>query len=156
MNDLVTQFEEVRLVYRNKTLASERPKVNCASTAYEIFLKSWDKDQIQLFEECKILLLDNHFRMMSIANISRGSMSETLVDPRAIFAIALKRRANCIIMAHNHPSGVLKPSRADIELTKRLSSLGEMMRIPLEDHLIISPNGFSSIIHDDLRSLEPC
>lgn len=154
MTDLSTQFEEVRLVYKNRTKANDRPNITCAEDAFKVFHQHWDKDQINLIEEAKILLLDNQLRVMSIAPLSKGGMTEAIVDPRMVFSIALKRRSHRIILAHNHPSGTLKPSQADINLTKRLEKLGQMMKIPLEDHLIITEHGFRSVLNDSCGGLE--
>jgi DNA repair protein RadC len=154
MNSLKNTFEEVRLVYKNRTKANDRPKVQSPDDAFKILYEHWDKDQITLREECKLLLLDNRMHLMSIADISSGGMTEAIVDPRIVFAIALKRRSHRVILAHNHPTGNLKPSNADIALTNRLSSLGKMMRIDLEDHLIITDCGYSSIMHDNYRSIQ--
>ncbi len=108
---LSSKFEEVQLIYTNKTKASERPKISSPLDAYAIFYESWDKGQIGLLEESKILLLDSQLRLMSIASISKGGMSSVVIDPKIVFGIALKRRASRIILGHNHPSGGLKPSR---------------------------------------------
>jgi len=142
---LSSKFEEVQLVYSNKTLAKDRPHVKTPEEAYEIFLQNWDMEQIGLLEEAKILLLDNSMRLMSVSSISRGGMTEAIVDPRVIFAIALKRRAHAIILAHNHPTGNMKPSQADLQLTKRLVASGQVLRIPLQDHLIISNEQYYSM-----------
>lgn len=142
---LSSKFEEVQLVYNNKTLAKDRPNVKSPEQAYEIFLQNWDLEQIGLLEEAKILLLDNSMKLMSVASISKGGMTEALVDPRVIFAIALKRRAHAIILAHNHPTGNMKPSHADLRLTERLIASGKLLRIPLQDHLIISNDQYFSL-----------
>lgn len=92
-----------------------------------------------------MLLLDNRLRLMSISSISKGGMAGTVVDPRIIFSIALKRRAHRFILVHNHPTGTLQPSKADVQLTKQIYSLGEMMQIRLDDHLIITEDGYYSI-----------
>jgi len=153
MSHLKSQFEEVRLVYKNKVRASERPKIQSPKEAFDVFHKTWDSDTIGLIEEAKVLLLDNQLRLMSLADISKGGMSEAIVDPRVIFSLALKRRSHKIILAHNHPSGILNPSRADIKLTERLSDLGKMMRIDLEDHLIVTQEGYRSIMNDTIGTL---
>jgi len=140
------QIEEVKLVYRNKTKANDRPRIITPETAYKAFMQCWDMDQIELIEECKTMFLDRGMRLMSIASISKGGFSETVVDLRLVFALALKRRANSIILAHNHPSGTLMPSQADINLTKQFTQAGLIMRIPLEDHLIITPESYTSIL----------
>lgn len=145
---LLSQFEEVQLVYRNRTPASDRPKINSPQKAYDILLKNWDMDQIDLVEECKVLLLDRSLKLMSISSISKGGMSGTVVDPKVVFSTALKRRASSIILAHNHPSGNLQPSHADIQLTRNFIAAGKILQIPLEDHLIITKEGFNSIVTD--------
>ena len=153
MKELSNTFEEVRLVYRNKTKASERPLVNCAENAFQVLYKHWDHDQINLLEECKLLLLDSQMRLMSIASLSKGGTASTIVDPRIVFAIALKRRSHQIILGHNHPSGSLSPSRHDLKLTERISKLGELLDIQLADHLIITSEGYRSIMSDEMGGL---
>ena len=143
--DLITKFEEVSLVYRNKIKAKDRPLVKSPQDAFKILTENWDMDQINLVEECKILLLDNKLRLMSIAEISKGGLTETIVDPRIVFSIALKRRANRIILAHNHPSNNVNPSKADIKLTKEFIQIGKLLRIEVADHLIVTENDFSSM-----------
>lgn len=145
MKTLTSKFEEVQLVYRNRTRAADRPSITCSEDAYKILRESWDMAQIGLLEECKMLLLDRQMKLMSIAPISKGGMSETIVDPKIVFAIALKRRAHRIILAHNHPTGVLKPSSVDIKLTRRFEELGKALQLPLEDHLIITQDNYCSL-----------
>ena len=142
------KIEEVKLTYRNKLKANERPKITCAEDAYQAFLKSWDQEKIELIEEFKAMFLDRQLRIMSIASISKGGFTDTSVDLRVVFAIALKRRADRIILAHNHPSGNLKPSQADMNLTEQFVEAGKLMRLEVVDHLIITNDGFSSVIHD--------
>jgi len=81
MKKCTSVFEEVRLVYHNRTKAIDRPDVRNSEEAYEILLKNWDMGQIDLLEECKLLLLDNNMKLMSIASISKGGFSSTIVDP---------------------------------------------------------------------------
>lgn len=142
------KIEEVKLIYRNKTKANDRTKVTCTEDAYKAFHENWDQDQIELIEEFKAIYLDRQLRMMSIASISKGGLTETSVDLRVIFAIGLKRKADRIILGHNHPSGNLTPSKADIHLTKQFVEAGKLMRLEVVDHLIITNDGFSSVIHD--------
>lgn len=148
-----TKYEEVQLIYRNKTKAIDRPRIKSPQDAYTIFLNNWNMDEINLLEECKILLLDNQLRLMSIAAISKGGLSGTIVDPKIVFSIALKRRANRIILAHNHPSGNLKPSKADIKLTKEFIRAGNILQIPIEDHIIITQDDYCSMMTDHTEEL---
>lgn len=142
------KIEEVKLTYKNKVKALDRPRIACAEDAYKVFFKTWDKDQIELLEECKAMFLDRQLRVMSIASISKGGMNGTVVDLRIVFAMALKRRADSLLLAHNHPSGSLKPSHADIGLTKQFYEAGRILQIELKDHLIITNEGFHSMMSD--------
>jgi DNA repair protein RadC len=154
-DELATKFEEVSLVYRNKVKAKDRLHVKSPNDAYAVFREHWDADQINLVEECKMLLLDRQLKLMSIAEISKGGFSETVVDPRVVFSIALKRRAHRIILAHNHPSETLSASKADIQLTKEFIAIGKMLRIPIEDHLIITQDSYISIFENGGLVNEP-
>ncbi|MFY0601646.1 MAG: JAB domain-containing protein [Cyclobacteriaceae bacterium] len=147
--DIPSKVEEVRLVYQSKTRANERPKVSSPKEAFNILMKAWDMDQIELLEECKVLLLDRSLRLMSVASISKGGVAGTFVDPKIIFAMALKRRATGIILAHNHPSGNLKPSSVDIQLTRKFRAAGMILDIKVEDHLIVTPDRqYTSLVCD--------
>lgn len=77
--------------------------------------------------------------------ISRGTLSASLVHPREVFKAAVDERAAAIIVAHNHPSGNPEPSQEDIELTRQLSESGRILGIPLRDHIIVSGEHFTSL-----------
>jgi DNA repair protein RadC len=94
-----------------------------------------------LVEEFNILLLDRSNRVMAMCPISKGGIAGTVVDLKIVFAAALKGRASSLILSHNHPSGNLKPSQADIELTKKFKHAGQILDIAILDHLILSPDG---------------
>lgn len=134
------QVSEIKLVYKSKTKAKERPQITSSRDAYWTLESNWS-DQIGLLEEFNVLLLDRSNRAMAICPISKGGVSGTVVDLKIVFAAALKGRASSIILAHNHPSGNLKPSQADIELTRKFRKAGEILDISVLDHLILSPDG---------------
>jgi DNA repair protein RadC len=96
-------------------------------------------------EEFRVIVLDNKNRIIRITRISIGTVSETIVHPREIFRDAVKESGVSIILAHNHPSGVLTPSREDIEVTRRIIDAGKIMGIHLLDHLIVSDRGYLSM-----------
>lgn len=97
-------------------------------------------------QEVLILISLNIKNMiMGVQEISRGSTSYSLVSPKEIFKTALLHNAEGIIMVHNHPSGDNTPSKPDIEVTKRISQAGNLLAIPLLDHIIVSDTGFLSI-----------
>jgi len=78
--------------------------------------------------------------VLGISSISRGGIVGTVIDPRIIFQYALKANATQLILAHNHPSGSIKPSDADISITKKIKEGARQLDIMLLDHLIIIPD----------------
>jgi len=82
--------------------------------------------------------------------ISRGGQTATIAEPSEIFRQALNNDAHSIIVLHNHPSGNLKPSEADIQMTKRLISSGKFLGVPLEDHIIVAGHQYFSFRANDL------
>ncbi|MCB9338432.1 MAG: JAB domain-containing protein [Lewinellaceae bacterium] len=131
---------EIQLTYKNRTKARDRPRITCSRDAYWVLESNWG-GQMALLEEFNILLLDRSNRVMALCRISKGGISGTVVDLKIVFAAALKGRASSIIMAHNHPSSNLRPSGADIELTRRFEQAGKVLGIKVLDHLILSPDG---------------
>ncbi|EAR13752.1 putative DNA repair protein [Polaribacter irgensii 23-P] len=146
---LESNISEVKISYSNKTLKKFRIKINKSSDAFKSFTQSWDMDLIELQEEFKILLLNNANEVLGIHALSKGSTRGTVVDLKLLFVIALKSNATGIIIAHNHPSSNLKPSRSDLELTKRIKKSGELLDIKLLDHLIITKDEFYSLSDND-------
>jgi DNA repair protein RadC len=100
-------------------------------------------------EEFHVLILDNKHRVIHEKMITLGTLNQSLVHPREIFAPAIELRAASVILIHCHPSGDTKPSKQDIEVTKRLSEVGEVMGIKVLDHVIIG-DGYSSFVDDGI------
>jgi len=141
---------EVELVYHSKVRAADRPKVLNAADAYRILMDHWNKDSIELLEEFKVMLLNCNGGLLGIYDLSKGGITSTLVDPRLIYAAALKAAATSIILAHNHPSGELKPSRADQEMTSKIVAGANVLEIKVNDHLIITPENYFSFANEGL------
>ena len=95
-------------------------------------------------EEFWILLLNHGGRLIKRLKVSSGGVSQTVVDPKLIFKKALDCLASKIILVHNHPSGTLKPSYQDIGITRKLLSAGKLLDIIIDDHIIITENGYFS------------
>jgi len=108
------KIAEVKLIYSTKVLPSMRQKISRSKDAYDILLRQWDSNTIELFEEMKVLLLNNSHHILGIYTASKGGITSTIVDPKLIFSAALKANSTEIILCHNHPSGNLKPSQSDI------------------------------------------
>jgi DNA repair protein RadC len=145
-----TKASEVELVYKSKVKASQRPIVKDSKSAYDLLLKNWDMDKIELLEEFKILLLNQANRVLGIYQLSRGGITGTVADPRLIFGAAIKACATSIILSHSHPSGNLRPSRADEELTNKIKQAGYFLDIKTVDHIIISREGYYSFADEGL------
>lgn len=97
-------------------------------------------------KECfRVLLLNIKNEIISIEEVSTGSISGTEAHPREVFALPLKRGAASVVLVHNHPSGDPRPSRADIEITERLSIAGNILGIEVLDHVIIGDGVFRSL-----------
>jgi len=96
-------------------------------------------------EHFVLLSLNTKNKIISLDTISIGSLNISLAHPREIFQTAIKNSAATIILAHNHPSGNLKPSEKDLIVTKNLINGGKILGIKIIDHVIITNNGFLSI-----------
>ncbi|MBN8876780.1 MAG: JAB domain-containing protein [Sphingobacteriales bacterium] len=144
--ETLNNVAEIEIVYRKKVncKVSERPQVTSSADTYEILMHYWNQDKIELLEEFKVLFLSRSNRVLQIIPLSQGGVTGTVADPRLILATALKVNACQLILTHNHPSGSLKPSRADEELTQRIKSAAAYHDIRLLDHLIVSSEGYYS------------
>jgi DNA repair protein RadC len=143
-------LEEVELIYKPKFKISTRPVIKSSGDAYELLKQTWDMGQIQLREQFKFLLFNRANRLLAISELSTGGITGIVADIRLIFATALKANAVSLMMAHNHPSGSLKPSQADIELTQKIWTAGKFLEIAVLDHVIISSEGYCSMADEGL------
>lgn len=128
----------------------KREKITSGEKAYEVLYNSWNKGSLELQEEFKILFLNRANEVLGIYELSKGGIAGTVVDIRLIFSVALKCNAVGIILAHNHPSGTLKPSDADINLTRKIKKCSEFMDITLLDHIIVTKYGYYSFSNDGI------
>lgn len=104
------------------------------------------KDMSKLNKEhFRGLYLNNHYKLIHSETISIGTLDASIIHPREVFKPALEYSASAIIVAHNHPSGNLKPSKEDVEVNQKLKEAGEILGINILDHLIISKNKFISL-----------
>ena len=106
-------------------------------------MQHWS-DQIEYLEEFNILLLNQANRVLAFYNVSKGGRTGTVVDAKIVFTAALKLNAVGLIISHAHPSGNLRPSLADINLTKKLVEGMKLLDMTILDHLIVSPSGYFS------------
>lgn len=149
-NPQLLTLSEVKVSYRSRSPVAHKPKISSSKDAEKVLRENWS-DDIELLEECNVLFLSKSNQVKGIYRASRGGTSGTVVDLKIIFAAALKGMAAAIIVAHNHPSGNLEPSKVDIELTKKLRDTGLTLDLPTLDHLILAPTvGYYSFADNGL------
>lgn len=132
---------EVTVAYQPKT----RHKVNISNSedAYQELRPLFN--QISYKEQAYMLLLNRANNSLGWVKLSEGGINGTVMDIRIILQHALLAHASNIILAHNHPSGNLKPSQEDINVTKRINEASRLMEVELLDHLIITSEGYTSL-----------
>ena len=147
---LLNIVAEVELVYKTTVKPSQRPQLKTSKDCYELLKQTWDENKIEFVEQFKVILLNKAQRVLGIYEMSTGGVAGTVADPRLIFIAALKANACSVILSHNHPSGNLKPSRADEELTHKIYHGGKYLEIAVIDHIIITTEGYFSFADNGL------
>ncbi|MGD1839966.1 MAG: JAB domain-containing protein [Thermonemataceae bacterium] len=97
-----------------------------------------------------VIGLDSQNKILFIELISLGSLTQALVEPPEVFRVAIYKLAVQIVLIHNHPSGELKPSENDLDVTDRLIQVGKILKIPVLDHLIITETAYLSFLNEDI------
>lgn len=145
-----TKVSEVELVYKLKVKAVHRPQIKNSQDAYALLMTIWNAGTIELREEFKVLFLNTANRVLGVYKLSLGGVTGTVADPRLLFAAAVKANASSLMIAHNHPSGNLKPSQADKELTQKIAGGAKLLDMKLLDHLVITTDGYFSFADEGL------
>ena len=141
---------EVELVYKSKVKPSERPQVKSSKESYNLLLQTWDQNRIEFVEQFKVILMNRANRVLGIYVLSTGGVTGTVADPKLVFIAALKSNSCNIILSHNHPSGNLKPSKADEDLTNKIKQAGILLDIKVLDHIIVTSEGYYSFADEGL------
>jgi DNA repair protein RadC len=126
---------------RNDTESQAVERITSSKDAYN-YIKRYLVDLNH--EEFWIILLGQNCKVLGKELISKGGLNNTIADPKVIFGEALRYSAANIMLVHNHPSGNLKPSQPDIDLTKKIAAAGRLLDIKVLDHLIIGDKGYFS------------
>ena len=125
----------------------KKPKISSSADVYELMQQEMLDQPHEMFWA---LLLNRANHVMHKVQISSGGVSGTVADPKLIFNKALEALASSVILVHNHPSGNLKPSKADVELTRKIQDGGKFLEIPVLDHVIFTDNGYFSFADEGL------
>lgn len=139
---------EVKLSYKPKNIS--KYNVTCSEDAYKYLLSTYKKGTICYKEYFKALFLNQANQVLGYTLISGGGLTETTADVRLIFQAALLTNSVALILAHNHPSGNLKPSPEDIRLTKQVRDAAQLMRIKILDHIILSDTEYYSFADEGM------
>ncbi|RYE33365.1 MAG: JAB domain-containing protein [Sphingobacteriaceae bacterium] len=132
---------------RKETDHKQAEKIGCSKDIFHLMHRYFaDLNH----EEFWIILMNRANIVLSQHLISKGGQAGTIADPKIIFQTALEHHAASVILAHNHPSGNLKPSQADIDLTKKLRNAGQMLDIAVPDHLIFTDKQYYSFADEGL------
>lgn len=118
-------------------------KITDAGSAYR-YAKKFYSDDINIYESVFVILLNKASNTLGFAKVSQGGISSSVTDVKIVAKYAIDSLASAVILVHNHPSGITKPSRQDDELTKKLWSVLELIDVQLVDHIIITENDLYS------------
>ena len=132
---------------RRESEIAIKQQINSSKDVFEYFHANLSDNH---YEEFWILLLNRANKIIKKVLISEGGISGTVADPKRIFKTAIENNASSIILCHNHPSGNLKPSEADIKLTKKLKEAGTLLDIGVLDHIIMGEEKFYSFADEGL------
>ena len=133
---------EVELSYKPKL--KNLHKIVSSEDAYKYLLPTYKEGTICYKEYFKVLFLNQANQVLGYTLISEGGITETSVDVRVILQAALLTNSMALVLAHNHPSGNLRPSRQDMEITKQVKEAAKLIRITVIDHLILTDAGYYS------------
>jgi DNA repair protein RadC len=132
---------------RSTSVLNEKPQVKDSKTAFILLLKELGDLN---YENFCVILLNRANKVLKTVKISDGGITGTVVDQRKVFKIALDNNATSIILGHNHPSGQLTPSDADIQLTKKMKEAGIVLDLPVLDHIIIGDGNYYSFADEGI------
>jgi DNA repair protein RadC len=150
MEDALFTISEIEIRYNPKIPTLRKAQIKSSNDAYRQFMILLDEHIMNIKEESAVLFLNRGNRVIGGYKISSGGITSTVMDIRIILGTALKCLATGIIIAHTHPSGELKPSKSDIDLTEQLKQACKLMEITLLDHLIITSESYYSFEDEGL------
>lgn len=139
------KIPEIKISFKiDKVKKSEMIQIASSKDGYDVLRQIFDADTIDWLEESIVLCLNRANKVVGFYKLSAGGMNGVIMDTKVVFTVALNCGASSIVVAHNHPSGKLYPSEADIRITQNLKNAGEIMDIPLLDHIIVTDEGYYS------------
>ena len=138
-----SSMPEITIKYKKGDF--KKVKITQSRDAYELFKELFNQDTIEYTEESIVLFFNRMNITIGFIKLSSGGMVGTVIDKRVVMNLALSCGATSIMLAHNHPSGNLKPSNTDIQVSKQLKEAGKLLEINVIDHLILTTEGYYSM-----------
>jgi len=137
-------------LYELKKIQTDFPKVKITNSKISAdFIKQFYNNDIEIFESFFVLLLNQANLTIGYAKISQGGITGTVADVRLIAKYTVDSLATQVIVAHNHPTGNLLPSHADIEITKKIKQTLNIFDVNLLDHLILTADSYYSFADEE-------
>jgi len=144
------QYKKInRLSLVREATEQDQVKANSSLVAANLLRAIWD-DSLDIYESFYLILLNRANDTTGIVKISQGGISGTVADTRLIAKYALESLSTAIILAHNHPSGNLKPSEADRAITKKIANALNLFEITTVDHIILTKDSYFSFSDNGL------
>lgn len=128
-----------------RAAAREASRSGSVSSAAEVYARVWPRLAGLTQEVCMILALGSANQIVVETELTRGGLGSVEIHPREVFRVAVRAAAAAVVVVHNHPSGSLEPSAEDLALTSRLQAAGEILGVPLLDHVIVAATGYRSM-----------
>ena len=145
------EYKTTTKKFEIKSNETEFPKVKISSSKDAAdFIRKFYSDDIEIYESFFLLLLNRANNTVGYAKISQGGITGTVVDTKIIAKYIIDTLSSAVILAHNHPSGALKPSQADIQVTKKITKVLEMVDSKVLDHVILTDEGEYSFADNGL------
>lgn len=146
---MVNQLREIKISYSRPKSQIEN-QITSSKSAEKVLRTAFELtgSQMDLQERFFILLLSRSNHVLGYHLLSSGGTTGTVADVKLAFGLALKCAASAMIIGHNHPSGALRPSQADLRLTENFKKAGELLECPVLDHLILTSEGYYSFADD--------
>lgn len=137
------KIPQVRLAYVSD-YSVEHPKILSSSDVAKFIRSTYAEGEIEYRECFKVVYLNRSNKILGFQTVSEGGTAASVVDNKMIFTGALLANAHAIVLCHNHPSGTLKPSPEDDNVTNKATMVGKYLGIEVFDHVIVTKNGFYS------------
>ena len=147
-NLFLSNVAEVKISYSTNIKPSDRPKITCSKDGAELFRHIFpDFEHREYFY---VMLLNRGNRVLGFFQTSVGGITGTVVDVKLILQAAIKSNSSAILLSHNHPSGTLEASNADLKITQKIKTACDCMDILVLDHIIITAHTYLSMADEGL------